>query len=90
MLTRMFTFEGARLILNISTAAAGSLYVEITGPDGKALPGFEASNCMPVIGDAIEYNVRWKGDPDLGALAGRPVRLKFLMTECDLYSMQFK
>lgn len=43
-----------------------------------------------VIGDAIERRVRWKNNPDLAAIAGKPVRLRFAMRECDLYSFRFR
>ena len=33
--------------------------------------------------------MKWKGDPDLSALAGKPVRLRFVLKECDLYSYRF-
>ena len=32
---------------------------------------------------------RPEGDPDVGALAGRPVRLRFVMRDARLYSFQF-
>ena len=38
----------------------------------------------------IERRVEWKQKPDLGALQGKPVRLRFVMTECDLYSFRFQ
>ena len=39
--------------------------------------------------DSIEQKVSWKNDSALGAKAGRPVRLRFVMSECDLYSFRF-
>jgi hypothetical protein len=38
---------------------------------------------------AIERRVAWKGDPALDRLANRPVRLRFVMHDADLYSMRF-
>ncbi len=43
-----------------------------------------------IIGDEIERVVQWKGNPELEAFAGKPVRLRLVMIECDLYSFQFK
>ena len=37
----------------------------------------------------IERAVKWKEGSDLGALAGRPVRLRFVMREADLFSFRF-
>lgn len=90
MLTRPLIFSGGRLILNVSTSAAGYLKVEIQDADGNPVPRFTLGDCEPIIGDAIEMPVIWKDDPGLQGLAGRPVRLRFEMKECDLYSMRFQ
>lgn len=89
-LTRPLIFTGSGLILNLSSSAAGGVQVEIQDESGKPLPGFELAACQRAIGDAIEYPVRWTGDPDLGALAGKPVRLRFVMTECDIFALRFR
>ena len=39
--------------------------------------------------DEIERAVTWRGNSDVGALAGRPVRLRFVMKDADLYSIRF-
>ncbi len=87
--TKPLIFAGDTLSVNFSTGAAGSLRVEIQDASGQALPGFGLEDCEAVIGDAIERRVRWKNNPDLAALAGKPVRLRFAMRECDLYSFRF-
>jgi hypothetical protein len=42
------------------------------------------------VGDTIDGVISWEGDPDLAAWSGKPVRLVFVMTECDLYSFRFE
>jgi len=88
--TRPLVFAGAELLLNVSTSAGGDLRVEIQDAGGTPIPGFEMDRCHRVTTDAIEHVVHWKGDPDLARLTGRPVRLRFAMTECDLYSLRFR
>jgi len=90
LLTKPLTFSGKELILNYSTTAAGSLRVEIQDANGAPLSGFRLDDCPAIIGDEIERRVEWKQKPDLGALQGKPVRLRFVMTECDLYSFRFQ
>ena len=34
--------------------------------------------------------VRWSGGPDLSRLAGIPLRLRFVLKDADLYSLQFR
>jgi len=42
-----------------------------------------------IIGDEIERRITWKDSSQLARFAGRPVRLRFVMKECDLYSFRF-
>ena len=42
------------------------------------------------LGDEIEYRVKWKNGSDLSKLAGKAVRLRFVLRDADLYSIQFK
>ena len=88
-LTRPLTFTGKTLSLNCSTSAAGSIQVEIQDAHGKALPGFELNQCIPIVGDEIAKRVQWKSTPDLRKRAGQAVRLRFVMRDADLYALQF-
>lgn len=90
LLTKPITFEGGELVLNMSTSAAGDVRVELLDIKGKPIEGFTAEDCVPVIGDAIERTVVWNGGEALTSLAGKPVRLRFLMKEADLYSFRFR
>lgn len=88
--TKPLIFAGNALSVNFSTGAAGSLRVEIQDAAGQALPGFGLEDCQALIGDAIERQVRWKNNPDLAAIAGKPVRLRFALREGDVYSFRFR
>ncbi len=90
LLTKPVIFTGSKLVLNVSTSAGGSLRVELQDADGRPLPGYGLEDNVPVIGDAIAREVEWTNSPDLSAIAGRPVRIRFVMTECDLYSFRFR
>ncbi|TVQ19974.1 MAG: hypothetical protein EA382_15750 [Spirochaetaceae bacterium] len=83
-------FDGNELVVNASTSAAGSLAVEVQRADGSPVDGFALSDCRTVTGDGVEIAVRWAGDADLSRLSGTPVRLRFVMRECDLYSYRFR
>ena len=90
IITRPVLFKGNRLKLNFSTSAAGSIRVEIQGADGTPLEGYRLEDSPDTFGDELEREFRWKGGPDVGRLAGRPVRLRFVMRDADLYSLRFK
>jgi hypothetical protein len=76
-------------MLNFATSAAGSIRVEIQDAAGTPIPGYSAGEGQELIGNYIEHPARWKGGTDVSALAGRPIRLHFIMKDADLYSVQF-
>jgi hypothetical protein len=90
MQTRPLTFSGHQLEINYSTSAAGSLRIEIQDASGKALPGFTLAECPEIYGDQIERIVEWKTGSDVSRLAGKPIRLRFVMKDADLYSIRFQ
>lgn len=92
MVTKPIAFsakENVRLRLNFATSAAGSIQVELQDSDGRALPGFSLADSPALIGDAIERTVTWNSDSKLGSLAGKPIRVRFVLKDADIYSMQF-
>jgi len=89
LLTKPIIFAGRKLTVNFSTSAAGSLAVELQDAGGAPLPGFSLADCQPAHGDEIARPITWKGGSDLSAFAGRPVRLRFVLTEADLFALKF-
>lgn len=90
LITKPLKFTGDRLILNYSTGAAGSIQVEIQDETGAPLPGYTLGDCPEIIGDRIDGAARWKEKTSVSELAGKTVRLRFVMKDADLYSLQFK
>lgn len=82
-------FTGKRLSINVSTSAVGSVRVEIQDADGKPFPGFAAADSEVIYGDEIDRAVSWEGGSDLSSLAGKTVRLRFLLRDADVYSFRF-
>ena len=89
MTTKPISFSGHQLQLNVSTSALGSVRVEISTAAGDPIEGFGLDDCDPVVGDKINYTVSWNGSSDVAELAGKPIRLRFVLTEADLYAMRF-
>jgi hypothetical protein len=78
------------LEINYSTSAAGKILVELQDEDGKPIPGFTLDDCVPIYGDHIARLVEWNGGADLAKLSGKPIRLRFEMSDADLYSLRFQ
>jgi hypothetical protein len=90
LVTKPLSFAGKTLSINFATSAAGSVLVEIQDQDGKPLPGFSEADAMESIGNEIDRAVRWKAGGELSRLAGRPVRLRFVMRDARLFAFQFR
>ncbi|GAB1452708.1 hypothetical protein MASR2M47_27640 [Draconibacterium sp.] len=90
LLTKPFVFSGEKLFINFATSAAGSVRIEITDIDGKAIDGFEGENCTELIGNEIEKELNWRNSKNLTNLSGKPVRLRFLLSDAHVYSFRFE
>lgn len=90
MVTKPLRFEGGEFVMNFATSAPGSVRVEIQDADGRPIEGYALGDCPEIIGDRIDQVVRWKNGSDVRSLAGKPVRLRFVMKDADLYSIRFR
>lgn len=87
--TKPLAFSGSRLTVNYSTSAMGSLRVEIQDADGKAIPGFSIADADELFGDSVDQEVSWNEKVDASSLAGKPIRLRFQLSDGDLYAFRF-
>ena len=72
--------------MNYSTSAAG----RVQDAQGVPLPGFSLADSEVMYGDSLEQPMLWRGNPDLDALAGTPIRLRFALRDADLFSFRFR
>lgn len=82
-------FSGKRLELNVQTSVAGTVQVEILDAEGNPIPGFALADADTIKGNYIAKVVTWKGRDDVSSLAGKPIRLRFVMRDAKLYAFQF-
>jgi hypothetical protein len=88
--SRPLIFTGARLELNYSTSAAGSIRVELQDDSGRPLPGRALADAPERVGDEIAGIYRWPDGGGLDGFAGKPVRLRMVLKDADLYSFRFR
>lgn len=74
---------------NFATSAAGPIRTEIQDAAGQPISGFAAGDCGEVVGNEIERVIRWKSATDVSSLAGKTVRLRFVIKDADLYALRF-
>ncbi len=89
VLTRPLTFAGDELRLNLSTSAVGSVAVELQDAACRPIPGFTLDEHEPIYGDGLELAVAWKGRTGLSSLADRPVRLRLVLADADVFAFRF-
>ncbi|MBQ6338510.1 MAG: glycosyl hydrolase family 32 [Kiritimatiellae bacterium] len=83
--TKPVTFSGKHLFVN-AEYRFGSLAAEVLDEKGDVLPGFAATDCLPLVRtDSTKSEIRWKGG-DLAALAGKAVRFRFKLHCGTFYS----
>lgn len=88
--THPLVFAGHELVVNFSTGAAGRLRVQLEEADGKPIPTRTFADAVEQVGDEIERVISWKNGRDIGAWAGRPVRLRVAMQDADVYAFRFR
>ncbi len=99
--TRPLVFEGDHLQVNVRApekpfgddrfvpSPYGTFDVEILDLAGKPLEPFSLAHCDTFTGDKLRHTVTWNGSPDLTALAGEAVSLRFHQRNAALYAFQF-
>ena len=94
--TLIVDFAGSKMKLNTYTRLGGDVLVEIADAindnrraHARALPGRSFKECDPITGDHISKTVTWKGESDLSAWVGKPVRIRFQLRRARLYAMSF-
>ncbi|MDC0936364.1 hypothetical protein OAS39_08760 [Pirellulales bacterium] len=84
--TKLLTVPNGNLEINVD-AKGGYVTVEVLDATGKVLPGLASEQCVPIVGDSLRHQVRWK-EGDLAELE-QPLRLRFKMKNAKLYSLRF-
>lgn len=90
MRTHPLVFHGRRLEVNLDPGKTGQLRVEIQDIAGNPAPGYTLDDCDAIRSNSVAGKVTWRGQADVGRLAGKVVRLKFVLSDADLYAFQFR
>jgi len=90
LLTKTLTFSGGELAMNFATSAGGGVRFEIQDASGQPLPGFTLADSREQIGNEIERVVTWNSGAKLADLAGKPVKLRVVLKDADLFAIQFR
>ena len=89
IVTPSLVSSGNRLEINVDCGGLGEARVEILDAGGKAIPGFSMSEFDVIDMNHIHARCAWMEDPDVGQLAGRPIKLRFKLRAATLYAFRF-
>ena len=89
IVTPLLTFSGSRLEVNVDPGAGGSMRVELIDEYGTPIPGFTLDDATTLCENSVSLPVVWKTEKRVGKLAGKPVKIRFVMRDCKLYAFQF-
>jgi hypothetical protein len=90
-LTPVLIFKGDELALNVNTSAVGLVQVEILDEDKKPITGYTLKDCDQIYtANEINRVVQWNSKSTVAKLVGKPIRLRFVMHDADLYAFQFR
>jgi len=88
--TPLLSFAGRELVINVDTSATGMVRCELLDEAGRPIEGFSLDDCDLIhTSNEISRPVRWKGRGNVTALAGKPVQIRFVFRDADLYAFQF-
>ncbi len=89
IVTPIIRFEGSRLELNVDTGGGGSVRVELQDAHRNPLEGYTENDASFVCGNSVRMPVCWGNSRDVSELAGKPIRIRFVLRDCKLYAFQF-
>jgi hypothetical protein len=88
VLTKAFVAAGEQLCLNFATSAAGTIRIEVLDASGKPVDVFSGRAAPKLFGDSTHHPVKWVKQRNWSELSGRTIRLRFTLSEADLYALQ--
>ena len=88
LVTEPVMFDGEYLFVNVDVNNKKScLAVEVLDKDGNPIKGFGKTECNILKRtDTTKSMITWKNNKSMKSIANKPVRLKFYLTDGDLYS----
>jgi hypothetical protein len=87
--TKTLMLQGDRMSLNVRTTAHTAVRVEmLDGETMEPIPEYTLEEAIPITGDHLFAEPRWKERCDLSGLVGKPVRVRVHMREAELFAIR--
>lgn len=85
LLTKPLLWRGSSLWVN-ANAAEGELFVEVLDENGDPLDKWSRSAVVPITEDGVRQVINWNSDGNLENLKGKLIRLRFHLSNSELYA----
>lgn len=82
------SFNGKRILINAKTMQAGAVEVELR-ERGKPVPGFSFGDCVPLSGNLMWSECRWKGEANVATLKGKSLEVAFRLRCAKVFAYRF-
>ncbi|MCP4641318.1 MAG: hypothetical protein GY851_12825, partial [bacterium] len=83
--TKPLRLDGDTLFIN-ANATGGGIRVEVLDEDGAVMAPFSHNRCVEVAQNGVRIPVRWQDAEVLGELKDRPVQLRCLLQNAEIYA----
>ncbi len=83
--------HGGKILINAMMGRFGKIRAELRMvPDGKAIPGFELENSIPLEGDGHFMALHWKNRDTIDQFTGEPFRLFLELDQARLFAVRIE
>lgn len=77
------------LSINVRTTEHTAIRVQLLdGDTAQPIPGYTLEDALPISGDHLFAQPRWRDHDDLAELVGKPVRIAIAMREAELFAIR--
>jgi hypothetical protein len=73
--------------VTVNATVRGEMTVRVVDTEGRALPGLDWADCVPIRGDSVSHPVQWRNAPKLPR--AQPVSLEFSLRDTEFYGFDF-
>ncbi|MFN7937876.1 MAG: hypothetical protein U0R19_31390 [Bryobacteraceae bacterium] len=88
LITRREALAKPQLTINAVTTSTGEIRAELLDTNNQVIPGFSRNESIPFTGDATSHTLRWRTSTFPGPHATSLKKIRFLLTNADLFSYQ--
>lgn len=86
LVTEPVSFDGSYMFVNANIGKKGALQVELLDAFDNVIEGYSKADCKVIKTNSTKQLVTWKQQANVAMLKDKVVKIKFYMTEGDLYS----